>query len=107
LKRSRRGFHDFTDGKTKCDSPVKVIKCEDALGEPCRSFSFDDDFRLDSDMSNGAIDDNWSPVAMGATKITLESRVSPLKLYETSNAANSKFNTPQSQLLGGLYPVKS
>ena len=65
---------------------MKIIKCEDALGEPFRSFSFDENFALESDMSNrnngcgAGIDENWSPVAMAGAKVTLESRVSPLKL---------------------------
>lgn len=83
----------------KYDSPpIKAVRCEDALGKPCNSFSFDEHFRLDSDLSDGAIDDNWSPVAMGEAKVTLENRVSPLKSYYMNGRQDS-------QLLGGLHPV--
>ena len=73
------------------------MNAEAALAKPCKSFSFDDNFALDSDASNdvAVIDENWSPVAMGAAKVTLDSRVSPLKQRN------------ESHLLGGLHPVQS
>ena len=102
----------FNDNKTtRCDSPVKVIKCEDALGKQCKSFSFDDNFDLESELSKRGInDENWSPVAMaGAKVVSLESRVSPLKCRlqdsKTTTNHNNNFNTAESHLLGGLYPV--
>lgn len=84
------------DTVTKGDSPVKAVRLQEALAKPIRSFSFDDDFVLDSDVSPaGGIDENWSPVAMGDARANIENRVSPLKQrYE-------------SQLLGGLHPVKT
>lgn len=47
-------------GKNRFDSPVKAVPTESALGKPCKSFSFDENFALDDDY-------NWSPVAMGNT----------------------------------------
>jgi len=53
---------------------------EDAIGKPCLSFSFDENFKLDSDMSQGMIDnENWSPIMMGGAPVSIENRVSPLK----------------------------
>jgi len=51
--------------RNRFDSPIKLVAYEDALGKPLNSFSFDEDFGLESETSEGAIDENWSPVAMG------------------------------------------
>ena len=64
------------------DSPVKAVACEDAMAKPCLSFSFDENFKLDSDVSQSAIDinDAWSPVSMGGAEVNIDNRVSPLKM---------------------------
>lgn len=95
---NRNGIVTVLDTDTMCDSPVKAVPCEDALGKPYRSFSLDEHFALDSVRKSqpGAahgLDDNWSPVAMGKAGVSLENRVSPLK------------PRVESQLLGGLHPV--
>ena len=38
--------------KKKFQSPVKAVPWEDALGKPCQSFSFDENFRLEEDEEN-------------------------------------------------------
>ena len=86
------------------DSPVKAVACEDAMAKPCLSFSFDENFKLDSDVSQSAIDinDAWSPVSMGGAEVNLDNRVSPLKMHrQTSNMASD------TGLLGGFFPVLS
>lgn len=85
-RKNRHGNNDFfevatgfTNGNSsalpqhKVASPTKIISTEDALGAPCTSLSFDDYFRLDSDMD---IND-YSPISKGAP-ICLDNRVSPL-----------------------------
>jgi len=73
---------------------------EDAVALPCRSFSFDDEFALDSDTS---VNENWSPVAMGKAPVTIENRVSPCKPFkDTLSMAASQKSTG---LLGGVFPV--
>ena len=78
------------------DSAVKAVACEDAMAKPCLSFSFDENFKLDSDVSSSAIDinDAWSPVAMGGAEVNLDNRVSPLKLNRQG---------VDTGLLGGLF----
>ena len=83
------------------DSPVKAVACEDAMAKPCLSFSFDEHFKLDSDVSQSAIEINeaWSPVAMGGAEVNLDNRVSPLKLNrQVSNMG------ADAGLLGGFFP---
>ena len=81
---------DFKAAKQRADSPVKAIPWEDALGKPAQSFSFDEYFNLDGDQDLGAIDENWSPVAMGSAAITLENRVSPLKIQNDNRVSPLK-----------------
>ena len=78
------------------DSAVKAVACEDAMAKPCLSFSFDENFKLDSDVSSSAIDinDAWSPVAMGGAEVNLDNRVSPLKMNRQG---------VDTGLLGGLF----
>ena len=47
-----KGMISVYDNVKKCDSPVKAMPWEAAVGKPCNSFSFDENFRLDSDYSN-------------------------------------------------------
>ena len=72
---------------------------EDALGKPCLSFSFDENFKLDSDMSQGVIDinENWSPIMNGGAPVSLENRVSPLK------GRFSQQSKDEAGLLGGVF----
>ena len=57
----------------KVASPTKIIGTEDALGAPCDSFSFDDDFKLDSDIDMN----DYSPMSRN-TPFSIDNRVSPL-----------------------------
>ena len=77
---------------------------EDALGKPCLSFSFDENFKLDSDMSQGVIDinENWSPIMNGGAQVNLENRVSPLKGRFSINS-----NEGGGGLLGGVFQIGS
>ena len=53
---------------------------EDALGKPCLSFSFDENFKLEDDLTHGVeYSETWSPMMMGGDAHNLENRVSPLK----------------------------
>ena len=81
---------------------MKAIAWEEALGKPAREFSFDDGFKLDSDCSI-IEEDNWSPIANGGAKVTLENRVSPLKPQLTQKFPSTK----DTNLLGGVFPATS
>ena len=88
-----KGMISVYDNVKKCDSPVKAMPWEAAVGKPCNSFSFDENFRLDSDYSKKGDqmlqdEESWSPMAMGA-QVTIEDRVSPLKVMQHIGSCSS------------------
>ena len=83
----------------KVASPTKIISTEDALGAPCNSFSFDDDFKLDSELD---IND-YSPMSKGAP-FSIDNRVSPLQLKR--HAQNVQNQSSSTGLFSNIFPVK-